>query len=49
MKRTYDLKKRESKNLPPEQLQEILSKIYCEDTVNQLMSKFVNTNKTGDQ
>ena len=40
MKRNFDLKRRESKNLPPEKLQEILSRIYPRETVNELMDKF---------
>ena len=45
MKRNFDWKRRESKNLPPEKLQEILSKIYTEGTVNELMDKFFGTDK----
>ena len=45
MKRNFDLKRRESKNLPPEKLQEILSRIYPEGTVNELMDKFFETDK----
>ena len=45
MRRNFDLKRRDSKNLPPEKLQEILSKIYPEKTVNELMDKFVKTGK----
>ena len=45
MKRNFDLKRRESKNLPPEKLQEILSRIYHEGTVNELMNKFFKTDK----
>ena len=44
MKRNFDLKRRESKNLPPEKLQEILSKIYSEETLNEL-DKFFETDK----
>lgn len=45
MKRNFDLKRRESRNLPPEKLQEILSRIYPEGTVNELMNKFCEMNK----
>lgn len=45
MKRNFDLKRRESRDLPPEKLQEILSKIYPEGTVNELMDKFFETEK----
>lgn len=45
MKRNFDLKRRESKNLPPEKLQEILSSIYPEGKVNELMDKFFETDK----
>ena len=42
MKRNFDLKRRESKNLPPEKLKEILLKIYPEHTVDGLMDRLVN-------
>lgn len=45
MKRNFDLKRRESRDLPPEKLQEILSKIYPEGTVNELMDKLSGTEK----
>lgn len=45
MKRNFDLKRRESRNLPPEKLQEILSRIYPEGTVNELMKKFCEMDK----
>ena len=45
MKRNFDLKRRESRNLPPEKLQEILSKIYPKETVNELMDKLLETDK----
>lgn len=45
MKRNLDLKRRESRNLPPEKLREILSRIYPEATVNELMDKFFETDK----
>lgn len=43
MGRNFDLKRRESRDLPPEKLREILSKIYPEITVNELMDKFFKT------
>lgn len=49
MKRNFDLKRRESKNLPPEKLQEILSRIYPKETVNELMDKFFETDKQDQQ
>ena len=45
MKRNFELKRRESKNLPPQKLQQILSKIYPEETVNELMEKFSNASE----
>lgn len=45
MKRNFDLKRRESRDLPPEKLKEILSRIYPEETVNELMDKFVENKK----
>lgn len=42
MKRNFELKRRESKNLSPQKLQQILSRIYPEETVNELMEKFFN-------
>ena len=45
MKRNFELKRRESKNLPPQRLQQILSKIYPEETVNELMEKFFNASE----
>lgn len=39
-KRRTDYRKRKSRNLPPEKLQEILSKIYPEYTVKELMDRF---------
>ena len=41
MKRTYNLKKRESKNLPPEKLHEILSKIYPDRVVDEVFPKLI--------
>lgn len=43
MKRNFGLKRRESKNLPTEKLQEILSKIYAKETVDELMGKLFET------
>lgn len=43
MKRTYDLKRKETKTLPPEKLQEILSRIYPEGIVDELMEKLVES------
>ena len=45
MKRNFDLKRRESRDLPPEKLQEILSRIYPKETVNELMDKLLETDK----
>lgn len=45
VKRNYDLKRRESGDLPPEKSQEILSRIYPEGTVNELMDKLFETDK----
>ena len=42
-KRNYDLKRRESRDLPPEKLREILSRIYPEETVNKLMEKWTES------
>lgn len=47
--RKFDLKPRESKNLPPEKLQEILSKIYPEETVAELMDKFLGEDQQEQQ
>lgn len=41
MKRNYDLKRRESKNLPPEKLYEILSKIYPERVADEIFPKLI--------
>lgn len=43
LRRNFDLKRRESKNLPPERLRSILSRIYPEHTVNELMNKLIDT------
>lgn len=45
MKRNFDLKRRKSGDLPPEKLQEILSKIYLESTVNELMDRLFEKDK----
>lgn len=42
-KRNFDLKRRESRDLPPEKLREILSRIYPEETVNELMEKLTKS------
>lgn len=41
MKREIGLKPRETANLPPEKLRDILSRIYPEETVEELMDRFV--------
>ena len=41
MKRTGNLKRRESKNLPPEKLHEILSKIYPDRVVDEIFHKLI--------
>lgn len=41
MKRDIGLKPREEGNLPPEKLRDILSRIYPEETVEELMDRFV--------
>ncbi len=41
MKRDIGLKPRETGNLPPEKLRDILSRIYPEETVEELMDRFV--------
>lgn len=43
MKRNLGLKRRERGKLPPEKLQEILSKIFPENIANELMDEFVGT------
>lgn len=45
MKRNFDLKRRESKNLPPEKLRDTLSRIYPKETVDDLMKKFFGNEK----
>ena len=49
MKRNFDLKRRESKNLPLEKLQEVLSEIYPEETVKDLMRNFAKSKKKGGE
>lgn len=41
MKREIGLKPRETANLPPEKFRDILSRIYPEETVEELMDSFV--------
>lgn len=41
MKRDIGLKPRETGNLPPEKLHDILSHIYPEETAEELMDRFV--------
>ena len=41
MRRNIELKPREVGNLPPEKLRDILSRIYPEETVEELMDRFV--------
>ncbi len=41
MKRDVGLKPREAANLPPEKLRDILSRIYPEEVVEDLMGRFV--------
>lgn len=40
-KRNYDLKRRDTEKLPAERLKDILSRIYPEETVNELMDKLI--------
>ena len=46
MKRTGNLKRRESKNLPPEKLHEILSKIYPDRVVDEIFPKLIKCETT---
>ena len=39
MERNFDLKRRDSEDFTPEKLRGILSKIYAEDTVDELMDR----------
>ena len=41
MRRTGNLERRESKNLPPEKLHEILSKIYPDRVVDEIFPKLI--------
>ena len=41
MSRNIELKPRENGNIPPEKLRDILSRIYPEETVEELMDMFV--------
>ena len=45
MKRNFDLKRRERRDLPPEKLREILSKIYPEEKVDELIDRLSETDK----
>ena len=52
MKRNFNLKRRESKNLPPEKLHEILSKIYPDRVVDEIFPKLIKcetTKKDGEE
>ena len=52
MKRNFNLKRRENKNLPPEKLHEILSKIYPDRVVDEIFPKLIKcetTEKDGEQ
>ena len=40
-KRNFDLKRRYTEKLPAERLKDILSRIYPEETVNELMDKLI--------
>ena len=46
MKRTGNLKRRENKNLPPEKLHEILSKIYPDRIVDEIFPKLIRCETT---
>jgi hypothetical protein len=48
MIRNCGLKKRESRELPPEKLKEILSRIYTEEVVDELIGKLVEQPKRKD-
>lgn len=43
MKRDFSLKPRTTGDLPPEKLEEILGRIYPEETVAELMGKLCDT------
>lgn len=52
MKKTGNMKRRESKNLPPEKLYEILSKIYPDRVVDEIFPKLIKcktAEKGGDE
>lgn len=46
MKRNFNLKRRENKNLPPEKLHEILSKIYPDRIVDEIFPKLIRCETT---
>ena len=46
MERNFELKRRESKNLPPEKLHEILSKIYPDRVVDEIFPKLIKCKPT---
>ena len=46
MRRTGNLKRRENKNLPPEKLHEILSKIYPDRIVDEIFPKLIECKTT---
>lgn len=46
MKRNFEYKRRGSEKYPPEKLRQILSKIYTEKTVNELMPKLIGSEIT---
>ena len=46
MRRTGNQKRRENKNLPPEKLHEILSKIYPDRIVDEIFPKLIRCETT---
>ena len=44
-KRNFNLKRRESKNLPPEKLHNILSRIYPQKVVDEIFPKLIKPDK----
>lgn len=46
-KRNFDLKRRDSKRLPPEKLHEILSRIYPPKVVDEIYPKLIKTDEKG--
>ena len=46
MSRSYNLKKREGKELPPEKLHELLSKIYSDRVADELFHKLMGYHPT---